>query len=572
MRYFLKKTTPSKKGTYLQIYISEYISKVGNRNHQYQNIGYVEDLKKAGIEDPIKYAEDLVQKLNEPLKKNEIPQIGDVSLTKNLGYFLLKIMIDKLDVDKIIDIFTQTKRFDFKVSSFIRSLIYAQVANPGSKLKAHERVIPNIYGIEQFSYDQILDGIEYIGSDYQKYIEAFNLCIQETFGRETKVNFFDCTNYYFEIDQEDDLRRKGPSKENRKDPIIGQALLLDSEQIPIGMMMYPGNQSEKGYLRKMAEDTKERYGIEGRTIYVADKGLNCAKNIYFSSKTAQNGYIFSKSIHGKNLNEQEKKWILFDNEMNVRHDVLDKDKSIKYRYKETVDTFDYSFFDDNGEKISFQIKEKRVVTFNPALASKTRAELNKLFEKAKSISTHKELYREEFGDVAKYINFETTTLDGKKVKVATKLNDEKFKEDLRYAGYNLLVTSEIDMKAQEIYNVYHGLWKIENSFRILKSYLNARPVFLQDKYKIYGHFTICYLALTVLRLLETKIFKNELSSEELVEFIRSYIITDNCSGKFLNSSTKSSTFEIIKEALGLSKLGNLTLTKKDVKNLLEYEF
>lgn len=193
-------------------------------------------------------------------------------------------MIDKLSIDKILDIFTSEKQSDFKMSDFLRALIYAQIANPGSKLKVFENVIPSLYGVNRFSYGQILDGIEYIGTDYQKYIELFNVKINEQFGRDASISFFDCTNYYFEIDLEDNLRQKRPSKEERHLPLIGQALLLDKEQIPLRMMLYPGNKSEKPYLRKAIEDAKSRFDISGKTVQVADKGLNCARNIYAAAK------------------------------------------------------------------------------------------------------------------------------------------------------------------------------------------------------------------------------------------------------------------------------------------------
>ena len=275
MAYFLKKTKPSKKGEYLQIYESKYIPGKGCRNHSYKVLGYVSDLIDKGIKDPIKYAKDIIKKLNDD-SDNSIPQIGDYSSSKNVGYFLLKAMIDNLNVDNDLQLMTLRKQFKFKISDFIRSMIYSQIINPGSKLKAFEKVMPNIYDIQLFSYDQILDGIEYIGSDYQKYIELFNYHIEKIYPRDTKKVYFDCTNYYFEIDLEDELRKKGPSKENRKCPIISQALLLDSNQIPLGMNLFPGNESEKPYLRKSIEDLKERFNVVGKVIQVADKGLNCA--------------------------------------------------------------------------------------------------------------------------------------------------------------------------------------------------------------------------------------------------------------------------------------------------------
>lgn len=571
MAYFLKKTVPSNKGTYLQIYRTNYVPGEGNKNKSYKALGYVSELKERGIEDPMKYAFKLVKELNEKQPSPRVKQVGEVSVTKNLGYFLLKSVIDSLDVDGIMNAFTQQKKFKFKMSDFVRAMIYAQVANPGSKLKAHEKVLPSLYGVSPLSYSQILDGVEYIGGDYSKYIELFNRKIAEKWGRETDVNFFDCTNYYFEIDLEDDIRKKGPSKENRRCPIIGQALLLDKEQIPLGMLMYPGNQSEKPFLRKMIENTKSRYDIKGRVIQVADKGLNCAKNIYSAVKEANDGYIFSKSVHGTCIPDVERKWVLLDNNATPWVDVKDSDGSVAYRYKECIDDFEYKFIDDFGQQVKFKIKEKRIATYNPSLARKQRTEIMNEVNKAVNGISIKELSKEEFGNMSKYVNFTATTKDGQKAKIASSLNQDKIDEDLNLAGYNLLVTSEINMPTQEVYKAYHGLWKIEESFKIMKSYLDARPVFLQKEESIYGHFTICYLALTVLRLLEMKVFNNRLSTQNIVEFIRQYSITDTGERSYINNSTKDKISSIIAEELGLAKLGNLLLKQRDVDLILDTE-
>lgn len=571
MAYFLKKSVPSKKGLYLQIYRTNYVSHAGNKNKSYKALGYVSDLKAQGIEDPIKYALKMVKELNEKDPSPRVKHIGGVSVTKNLGYFLIKVVIDALNVDGIMNTFTQQKQFRFKMSDFVRAMIYAQISNPGSKLKAYEKVIPSLYNVPTFSYDQILDGIEYIGQDYVKYIELFNQRINEVWGRETDVNFFDCTNYYFEIDLEDDIRRKGPSKENRRCPIIGQALLLDKEQIPLGMLMYPGNQSEKPYLRRMIEETKTRYDIKGRVIQVADKGLNCAKNIYAATQEANDGYIFSKSAHGTCIPEVERKWVLLNNDATPWVEVKDVNGDIAYKYKECIDTFEYKFTNEFNQVVKFAIKEKRIATYNPSLAKKQRTEIMNEVNKAINGITIKELSKDEFGNMSKYVNFTATTKDGQKAKIASSLNQDKINEDLKMAGYNLLVTSETEMPAQEVYKVYHGLWKIEESFKIMKSYLDARPVFLQKEESIYGHFTICYLALTVLRLLEMKVFKNRLSTQHIVEFIRQYCITDTCERSYINNSTKGKVADIIAEELGLAKLGNLLLKQRDVDLILDTE-
>lgn len=568
MNYFLKRTTPSKKGEYLQIYVSEYFPGKGSRNRSHIALGYVSDMIASGIKDPVAYAEKMVADLNDS-KEKDAPQIGEVSVSKNVGYFLLKAMIDRLSIDSDLAMMTSNRKFQYRFSSLLRAMIYAQVVDPGSKLMASERVIPNLYGCESFSYDQILDGITYIGSDYQKFIELFNRHIQEAYPRSTDNVFFDCTNYYFEIDAEDGLRRKGPSKEQRKSPIVGQALLLDADQIPLGMTLFPGNESEKPQLRRHIEDVKDRYDVEGRVVQVADKGLNCARNIFAAVREADDGYIFSKSVHGKNLSAVEKEWVLLDNEHNVWTKKCDNGGKLIYKYKECTDSYTYSFRDDDGEEQTFTVKEKRVVSYNPSLAAKQRREIMKEVDKATRNITMKGLTRDEFGDCAKYVEFEAKGSDGKRARISPRIRQDKIDEDLKYAGYNLIVTSEVGKSGDEIYRIYHGLWRIEESFRIMKSYLLARPAFMRTADGIYGHFTVCYLALTVLRLLEIKVFDDELTPGEIIGFIRDYNVTESAKDTYINNATASSVYRKIKEVLGLSKLGNLYLTKKNIDSFFK---
>ena len=571
MRYFVKKSTPSKKGLYLQIYKTNYVPGKGNQNKSYKAIGYVSDLIASGIPDPVAYAQNLVDELNSDLPNRKEMKIGDISSSKNLGYFLIKSMIDYLDFDYILKLMSSNMKFHFNLSDFVRSMIYAQIVNPGSKHKAFEKVMPNIYGTESFSYDQILDTINYIGNDYQKFVELLNISIQKKWKRNTSNAYFDCTNYYFEIDLPKEDRQFGPSKEERHLPIIGQALLLDEDQIPIGMSLYPGNESEKPKIRESIENLKQRFDIDSRIVQVADKGLNCARNIYAASIEANDGYIFSKSVHGKNLSKQEKQWVLLENENNIWNEVKDSNGKLIYKYKECIDTFKYKFTNEEGKCVEFNVKEKRVVSYNPSLARKQKAQIQKQIDKAISISSLKQASKEEYGDSIKYVNFTSIDKEGEVVKSVPSLNQEKIDEDLSFAGYNLLVTSEINKSAQDIYNTYHGLWRIEESFRVMKTYLEARPVYLQNKESIYGHFTICYMALTILRLIELKVFNDELPIGQIIEFIRNYNITETLEGSFINNATKSNTLSIIQKRYGLSKLDNIQLRKKDVENILTSE-
>lgn len=575
MRYFLKKTTPSKKGVYLQIYRTNYVPGKGNQNKSYKALGYVDELKAKGIEDPIEYAKGLINELNGQHKLLKEKQIGDASTSKNAGYFLAKAMFDALDMDRDLNIVASSYKSQYEFAKFLRSLTYAQIVDPGSKLKMYRDIIPNLYGAERYTYDQILDGVNFMGGDFHKYIEVINHHISKRYERNLGIGYFDCTNYYFEIDEEDEYRRKGPSKENRHGPIIGQSLLLDADMIPLDMELYPGNESERPYLRGRIEDMKARNGVSGRVIQVADKGLNCARNIYAAVMEANDGYIFSKSVHGRSLSDAERKWVLLDDDgANKWTVVKDESGHVKYRYKECVDEFEYKCKIDPADKreAKFRVREKRIVTYSPKLASKQRREIMRMVERLQSKITYKEAVREELGDSVKYVNLEAKTIEGERVKIATSLDQKKVDEDLAFAGYNLLVTSETSAPAAEIYKAYHNLWRIEQSFRVMKTCLEARPVFVSDTNTIFGHFLVVYYALVIMRLLELKIFEDKIAIEQLFDFIRGYRVTENYDGSFINNATDTSTYRKIKDKLCLSKLGNVYLSRRDLDLLFETEF
>lgn len=190
-------------------------------------------------------------------------------------------------------------------------------------------------------------------------------------------------------------------------------------------------------------------------------------------------------------------------------------------------------------------------------------------DKASNYTTHKEMTREELGDSVKYVRITNTDRNGKKVSPIIEVDQDKLNEDLTYAGYNLMVTSELDMDPLQVYQTYHSLWKIEESFRITKSYLDARPVYVQKKETIYGHFLICYLSLFLLRVLEIKVFKNKINSYDLIHFIRDFRVVKNQDGSYINISRNQTVNEKVKELTGLTNLDALYLSEKEVENFFQ---
>lgn len=564
MAYFLKKQRQNNK-TYLHIYESYYSPETKNTKHRFiKAMSTFEALKEKGIEDPVAYCQKEVDSLNEERNKEKIRYISDVSPVRYLGYFPLSSIMNKLNIKKYVDLFKLSTSFSFDLYDVLSSLVFARIVNPCSKYRTYYEVIPNLYHDYDFSYDQLLEGLSFYGNDYEKFIELFNMQVNKIYKIDTSSTYFDCTNFYFEIDREDDFRRKGPSKENRKDPLVGMGLLLDKNQIPIGMKLYPGNESEKPVLREIIASLKERNNIEGRTIHVADKGLNCAQNIYFSRKN-KDGYIFSKSV--KQLPETEKVWVLLDNDYK---EVKGNKGEVRFRYKECIDSFPYDYTDENGKKHRFELTEKRVVSYNPALAIKQKAEINKLIEKAKNLQLAK-AKKEEYGECSKYVKFSSTSkgkITDDKVKVT--LNNEAIEKDLSLAGYNLLVTSETKMKALDIYETYHNLWRIEESFRIMKSDLDARPVFLQKEDTIKGHFFICYIAVLLQRLLQFHELENRYSSSDLSRFFKNFKAA-KAEGRYINLSQSDSFINDLSKMTGLP-LNHLELSEAKIKKVFSYKF
>ena len=556
MAYYLRKEN-KKKGTYLQMYESHWDKeKKQPRSKSVMAFGYVHELISDEIPDPVAYYTDFVAEKNKEraaaFTEETRPRAFVAPVEYNLGQFLLYTLLEELNVKEVIDILAAQMRFQFRIYDMIAQLIFSRIIYPCSKSKTVSSVFPHLYNSSPISEDQVYDGLSFIGGSYKKYIELFNHCYEQHYQRDFSNVFFDCTNYYFEIDLPYEDKQKGPSKENRHDPIIGQALLLDADLVPVAMQMYPGNESEKPYIRKVIEEMKSRYKVSGKTVQVADKGLNCARNIYAAVKEANDGYIFSKSIHGRNLSEKEKKWLLLENEQNIWKDYRDKAGNLLYRLKSCVDSFSYQFKEvdpETGRDVvkTFSVKEKRIVSYNPALAKKQKAEIQKMADKAANYATYKAMTREDLGDSAKYVKITNKDKNGKKITPVIGIDKEKVNEDLKYAGYNLMVTSELDMEPLQIYQTYHSLWKIEESFRITKSYLDARPIYVHKKETIYGHFLICYLSLFLLRVLEIKVFKNQINSYDLIDFIRDFRVVNKGDGSYINISRNQTVNEKVKK-------------------------
>lgn len=567
MAYFLKKSR-NKKGLYLQIYESHWDPERGHTvNRSVRAIGYEHELREAGIEDPVAHFKSEVDSMNADRRaargRERVREISDEPAERHLGHFPLKAVNDALGVASDLAYLQIPSGFRFSLAELLSSLVYARAVAPCSKSRTFHDVLPLMEGVDaRFSLDQLYDGLSYLGEEHEKVVEIYNDRVARLFPRDTSASYFDCTNYYFEIDSEDDLRRKGPSKEHRPEPIVGMGLLLDADCIPMGMSVYPGNESEKPQLREVVDGLRRRNAITGRTVRVADKGLNCADNVA-DAVLAGDGYVFSKSV--KALPEAERAWALSGDGWT---DVTDARGSLLWSYKEATGDFEYRVTGDDGRKRGVRLPEKRVVTYSPRLARKQTYEINRQVEKARALRLAV-AKKSEYGDSAKYVTFAPVDNEGEvrdDARVVATLNHEAIRKAKSVAGYNMIVTSETEKSAREVYDTYHRLWRIEESFRVMKSELDARPVYLQRRSTITGHFLVCYLAVLLVRLLQVKVLGDAFCSEDVMGLLRGLNVCQASERKYVNVSRRTPIIEELAARTGLPLL-HFNLTKGEVNKI-----
>lgn len=471
--------------------------------------------------------------------------------------------------EKAVRALSSARGFRYDVYDLMMSLVYARATSPASKRRTHADVLPQMFeDVGEDSYSQVLSCCEYIGSEYGKVASLLTKAVRESFGLDFTRTYFDCTNYYFEIDVEDGFRRKGPSKENRHDPIVGMGLMLDANQIPVAMTMYPGNESEKPRLRETVAALRRENDIKGKTVQIADKGLNCARNIH-DALEGGDGYLFSKSL--KMMKDIDVEWFsgLDKSQWKCVYETAeDGTKTVKYKYYSFTETFDYEYEDDLGCTRRFKAREKRVITFSPRLYMKKTLEINRMVDKARGLCLSA-AKNEEFGECGKFIAFRTGPEGGK----AKAVVDEKAVEKERlFAGYNMLVTSETKLSSMAIYNTYHNLWRIEQSFRMLKSYLDARPVYLSSSDSIKGHFLICYIGIVLERLFEFNVLGSRFPHEKIMEFIRSFNVVRLNSKYYVSLLTNRDQVGQFLSSTVLPETSLYMLSPADISKLMKYRF
>lgn len=429
------------------------------------------------------------------------------SIEYNYGYRFLEAIYEKLDLGSF---FTSINfKGQYSLNEIFKFLTFQRILNPDSKRATFQNIQSFYKYFDDYSLDDVyrsLDIFDKYKIELQKYI---NDKIKEIIGRDTSYAYYDVTNYYNEIDfpkDENDLRQRGVSKEHRVDPIIQLGLFIDSNGLPISMSLFKGNTSDTKTLQPVMKEIKANYNLN-RLIVVADKGLNSTSNINYIVNN-NDGYVVSQILKGKKGNRYHEQ--LFE-ESNYTYN---QNGTFKYKLFEE----DYEIINLEGEK---ETRKRKVLIYwkleDAILEAKKRDD--KLARALKSLGNNAYAIKHTYEQYIKELHTvdETGEIADKVERV---LDNDKVSEDAKYDGYFCIITSELDYDYKKILEVYGNLWKIEESFRITKSDLEVRPIYVNTTEHINGHFMICYTALVIIRLLQLKL-KNKLSTERIVKALNS---------------------------------------------------
>jgi transposase len=558
---------------YLSI-VQGYRDKNGNaRSKTVQTIGYLDEIQKE-YEDPIKHFTEVARQLTNDYNADKSITISidkserlkkDGDNRKNYGHVVFSKIYHELGIHTFLNNARRHENFKYNTDSIMRLLVFSRLLYPGSKKNAIEQK-GRFFDNFKFSLDDIYDALTHFNKHSEALQKHIHESIMEQYNRKTDLVYYDVTNYYFEIDKQDELRKKGYSKENRKDPIVQMGMAMDSQGIPITYRIHPGNKHDSETLLDTLAKIKNEYSTQ-RIVVVADKGVNTGDNIAFGLALGD-GYIYSKSIMG--ADEDFKKYVLEQDGYSTPNG------SYKQKSKITP-TYIWVTVPNRKTKKKIAIDQKWIVFYSEKYAKRASYKRAELIAKAEKMIKDPSKYNKatDYG-AAKYVeNIEIDPETGEVTKAKgtdkLSLNIAKIRDEEKYDGYYAIATSEFDTPDEEIIDTYHGLWRIEESFKITKSLLSARPVYLSREDHINAHFLICFVALVIGRLVELRLshkfpLARIIDSLRLVacshidqnHYLFDYVdsITDAANDEFdIDIGNKILSLKEIKRNLGLAKKG-----------------
>jgi len=480
-----------------------------------QSLGYLDELEKK-YTNPLAHFKKVVEQMNNEIAQRKAPlqvtfdveeqlNIG-TNNRKTFGYAPFSSIYHALEIDKFLINRQRSTKIEASTNNIMKLLVFSRLLAPSSKKKAYENRA-QFFERTNYSLDDVYRALSFFndkGNELQKWI---NQRIKTLYGRDTSLVYYDVTNYYFESDYEDEFRRKGVSKEHRPNPIVQMGLFMDTNGIPITYDLYSGNTNDCLTYRPTFKRMKQEFDL-GKVIVVADKGMNTGDNIYYTL-SSNDGFVFSQTARG--ANKELKKYIKSESGYTWYGN--------DYKFKERLYPTEIWVTMTSGKKKKKSIDVKQVVFYSEKYAKKARKEREKAIEKAKKLIKSPGSYNQStsYGAAGyvKNLSFVKETGEIADTK-ALKLDIDKIKEQESLDGYYVLVTSEYQKTAHEIIDIYRGLWKIEESFKVTKSDLETRPIYVSTEDHIKAHFLTCFIALILARILE-HLTKGKYSITKMIE-------------------------------------------------------
>ena len=516
------KTTKTKNSEIFYVIKSTYIDKK-HSTKIVEKLGNINEVKaKANGEDPYVWAKEYAKKLTMQEKEGTRKIIKEYSQSRiipkdeqrlfNGGYLFLQKIYYDLKIDKICDDITNKYQFKFDLNQILSYLVYSRIIFPSSKLKTLEE---SKKFIEQptFEYQHMIRALEkiclecdFIQSELYKYSNQYK-------PRNNQILYYDLTNFFFEIEQEDDLRKYGVSKEHRPNPITQFGLFMDGNGIPLACETNPGNTNENITLKPLEKKIIKDFELS-KIVVCTDAGLASKANRKFNNLSTR-AFITTQSI--KQLKQDLKDWV-FDTKgwksnviSNKTLDIssLFTNDELANKYKDTTFYKERWIKDDEGFEqrliVTFSIKYKRYQE------NIRQAQINRAIKLINS--NPKKISKPKQNDFKRFIDITNYTDDGQ---IADNnyysINQDIINEEAKYDGYYAVCTN-LEDDANEIVKINHHRWEIEESFRIMKSEFKTRPVYLSREDRIKAHFLTCFIALTIFRYLEKKLDEQYTYSE-----------------------------------------------------------
>ena len=502
---YLKKT-PQKNGRVFLSIVDGYRDKQKGYPRQVtiEKLGYLDELEKQ-YDDPIAYFTQRVQMLRKEKAERKAafsftidPEekiSSDTVYRKNFGYMVLSKIYHELEINKFLISRQRSTKLEFNTNDIMKLLVFSRLLRPASKKKTFEGR-SRYFEKENYSLDDVYRCLTFLNKQSTNLQLWLNDRIKQHYGRDTSLIYYDVTNYYFETDNMDDFKTKGVSKEHRPNPIVQMGLFTDSNSIPITYQLFSGNTNDCMTYRPNFSRIKKEYGL-GRVVVVADKGMCTGDNIWYTL-SAKDGYVFSLSVRGANkemndyvLKEEGYEWL--GNEY----------KRISRLYPRTI-----WVTSNSGKKMKKVVHEKQVIFYSEKYDKRAKAERAAAIAKAQDLISNPGKYSKSTSyGAAGYIrgiDFDKDTGEILTPSKSLSIDWDKIKEEEAFDGYYAIVTSEHKENDDRIIEMYRGLWKIEEAFRVTKSDLEARPVYVSREDHIQAHFLTCFVALVIARILEMK--------------------------------------------------------------------